>query len=50
MALYGKTDQKRKTLNVKSKRTKSSLAQLTDCVRYSPIRFHLHTLTAVNRN
>ena len=48
-ALRKNCNQKRRTLDIKSKRTKSSLAQLTDCTSYSPIRFHLHTLIAVNR-
>ena len=42
--------QKRRALDIKSKRTKSSLAQITDCASYSPMRIHLHTLIAVNRN
>ena len=43
-------NQKRRTLDIKSKMTESSLAPLTDCASYSPIIFHLHTLIAVNRN
>ena len=37
-------------LDIRSKRTKSSLAQLTDYTSCSHIGFHLHTLIEVNRN
>ena len=40
-------NQKRRAMDVKSKRAKASLAELTDCASYSPIRFRLHTLIAV---
>ena len=40
-------NQKRRAMDVKTKRAKASLAELTDCASYSPIRFRLHTLIAV---
>ena len=40
-------NQKRRAMDVKSKRAKASFAELTDCASYSPIRFRLHTLIAV---
>ena len=40
-------NQKRRKMDVKPKRTKASIAELTDCASYSPIRFRLHTLIAV---
>ena len=43
-------NQNRRLLDIKSKKTMSSLAQLTDCTSYSTIRFHLQTLIAANRN
>ena len=49
-SLWKNYNQKRRTLDIKLKRTKASLAQLTDCASYSPIIFNLHTLIAVNRN
>ena len=49
-SLQKNCNQKRRALDIKSKRTKTSLAQLTDCTCYSRIRFPLHTLIAVNRN
>ena len=49
-SLWKNSNQKKRTLDIKSKRAKSSLAQLADCTSYSPIRFHLHILIEVNRN
>ena len=42
-------NQKRRILDIKSKRTKSSLAQLTDSASYSSIRFHLGTYSYCNK-
>ena len=40
-------NQKRRTMDIKPKWTKASLAELTDCASYSPLRFRLHSLIVV---
>ena len=48
-SLWKNCNQKRRILDIKSKRTKSSLAQLTDSASYSSIRFHLGTYSYCNK-
>ena len=51
MALYGETVTKREGYWILTLKGQNLVfAQLTDCTSYSPIRFHLHTLIAVNRS